>query len=92
MPKLANTFKRTEKYPQDSDMAKNITEKVINILALDNQLVSVVEDQCFLRHLEFLNPWYALPSQHYITLFTSTFELQSASMRTSFMGLIQQSM
>ena len=49
-------------------MAKNITEKVTKLIALDNQLISVVQDQGFLRHLEFLNPWYALPSQHYITL------------------------
>ena len=49
-------------------MAKNVTEKVIRLIALDNQLISVVEDQGFLHHLEFLNPWYALPSLHYITL------------------------
>ena len=49
-------------------MAKNITEKVIEFMALDNQLISVVEDQDFLCHLEFLNPQYALSSQHYITL------------------------
>ena len=49
-------------------MANNITEKVTELIALDNQPISVVEDQGFLRHLEFLNPWYALPSLHYITL------------------------
>ena len=47
-------------------MAKNITEKVIEFIALDNQLIPVVEDQGFLRHLEFLNPQYAQPSRHYI--------------------------
>ena len=40
-------------------MAKNITERVIRLIAQDNQLISVVEDQGFLRHLEFLNPQYA---------------------------------
>ena len=39
-------------------MAKMITEKVIKWITLDNQLISVVEDQGFLRHLEILNPWY----------------------------------
>ena len=29
---------------------------------------SLWSDQGFLHHLEFLNPRYALPSQHYITL------------------------
>ena len=48
-------------------MAKNITERVIRLIAQDNQLISVVEDQGFLRHLEFLNPQHALPSQDYIT-------------------------
>ena len=37
-------------------MAKNVTEKVTELIALDNQLISVVEDQGFLGHLEFLNP------------------------------------
>ena len=49
-------------------MATNITEKVIKWIALENQLISVVEDQGFICHLEFFNPWYALPSLHYITL------------------------
>ena len=70
-------------------MAKNITEGVIKLIALDNQLISVVEDQGFLCHLEFLNPQYALPFLHYIY---STFELERAGMRTSCVGLIQQSM
>ena len=56
-------------------MTTNITERVIKLIALDNQLISVVEDQGFLRHLEFLNPRYALPSLHYIY---STFKLQHA--------------
>ena len=87
---LAHTFKRKEKYPGDSDMAKNITEKVIKLIALDNQLISVVEDQGFLCHLELLNPFYGLPSQHYITLVH--LQSQRAGMHTSLVGLIQQSM
>ena len=55
-------------------MAPNITERVIKLIALENQLISVVEDQGF-PHLEFLNPQYALPFLHYIY---STFELQRA--------------
>ena len=51
-----------------SDMTENITEKVTELIALDNQLISVEEDQGFLHHLEFLNPWYALGSQHYFIL------------------------
>ena len=37
-------------------MAKNITEKVTELIALDNQLISTVEDQGFVRQLRFLNP------------------------------------
>ena len=55
----------------DKSAAFNTTHftyhKVIILIALDNQLISVEEDQGFLNHLEFLNPLYALPSQHYIT-------------------------
>ena len=65
---VADTFKRTEKYPRDCDVATNITERVIKLITLDNQLISMVEDQGFLYHLEFLNPRCALPSLHYITL------------------------
>ena len=43
----------------DSDMAKNITDKVTELIALDNQLISAVEDQGFVRQLRFLNPRYA---------------------------------
>ena len=46
-------------------MSTNITERVIKLIALHNQLISMVEDQGFLRHLEFLNP-SILPSLHYI--------------------------
>ena len=47
----------------------------------------MVEDQCFLHHLEFLNPWCALPSRHYITL--TQLSSYNAGIRTSFVGLIQ---
>ena len=67
-------------------MAKNITEKVIQFIMFTPQLISVIEDQGFLCHLQFWNPWYAF---HYID---STLELQRVGMRTSFVGLIQQSM
>ena len=64
--------------------------EVIKSIALDNQLISLVEDQGFLHYLEFLNPRHpTISALHYIY---STFELQSTGMRTSFMGLIQQSM
>ena len=41
------------KSPQHSNMATNITQRVIKLIALDNQLISLVEDQGFLHHLEF---------------------------------------
>ena len=49
-------------------MAKNITAKVTEFITLDNQLIAVVGDQGFLRHLEFLNRWNAPPSRHNIGL------------------------
>ena len=68
---LTDTFKRTENCLRDSDMATSNTERVIKLITLDNQLISVVEDQGFLRHREFLNPRHALPSRHYITFRSS---------------------
>ena len=41
---------------------------VIKLIIPENQLISMVEDQGFLCHLEFLNPRHALQSWHYITL------------------------
>ena len=71
-------------------MAKNITEEVTESITLDNQLISVVEDRGFLWHLEFLNPWYAIPSQITLHYIESTFELQCSGLCSSFEGLIQQ--
>ena len=64
---LAEVFKKKEKYPRDSYMAKHITEKIIEFIALDIQPISVVEDKGFRRLLEFLNPRYDLPSRHYLS-------------------------
>ena len=49
-------------------MATNITERVIKLISLNNQLISVVEDRGFLVIWSFFNPLYALPSLHDITL------------------------
>ena len=87
---LRDTFNQKEKYPRDSDMAKIITEKVIKLSALDNHLISVLEDQSFLHHLEFLNPRHDLPSRHYITLIPLS--SYNAGMCTSLVGLIQHRM
>ena len=67
-------------------MAKTNTEKIMEFNALDNRLISVVEDQGFLCHLEFCP---TISTLHYID---STFQLQRAGMPTSFVGLIQQNM
>ena len=78
-----DTFKRKEKYPRDSHWPKTEEgKKVIEFIALDNKLISQ-EDQGFLRHLEFLNPRYALPSQNNMKLIT----LSSYNLRISLVGL-----
>ena len=43
-------------------MAKRITEKVTEFIALDNQAINVVEDHGFYHLLDCLNRWYALLS------------------------------
>ena len=76
-----------EKYPWDSDMAKNITEKVTELIDLGNQPISVVEG--FLHHLKFFNPRHSLPSQYYITLIPLASYNVRYHMFTSFVDLIQ---
>ena len=46
----------------------------------------MVEDQGFLHHPEFLNPWCAVSSQHYITLIP----LSSHNVPTSFVEPVKQ--
>ncbi|KAL3067486.1 hypothetical protein OYC64_017252 [Pagothenia borchgrevinki] len=66
-PTLSETFKRKEKLPQNSDKAQQITAKIAEFIALDDQPLSVVENVGFRRLMEHLEPRYELPSRHYFT-------------------------
>lgn len=58
---------RREKFPCNSVKARKITERVTEMIVMDNQPISIMEDTGFWRHLELLEPRYGLPSRHYVT-------------------------
>ena len=60
---LINTaFEKGKKFPIDSTKAKQITSKVMEFIALDDQPFSVVEDAGFRSLMDFMEPRYTLPS------------------------------
>lgn len=64
-PTLEETLKRKEKMASDSNKAKQITEKIAQMIAMSDQPFSLVEDAGFLLLLEHLEPRYNMPSRHY---------------------------
>ena len=87
---LADTFKRKEKYPQDSDMAKNITEKVLKLIIMDNQLIRGRGSGLSSSPGAFES--LVCPIISALHYFDSTFDLQRAGVHSSLVALIQQSM
>uniref|UniRef100_A0A1A8MBN7 Zinc finger, BED domain containing 4 n=2 Tax=Nothobranchius pienaari TaxID=704102 RepID=A0A1A8MBN7_9TELE len=66
-PTLEAMLKNKEKLPKDSDKAKNITTKIAEFIALDDQPLSVVSNVGFRCLMEHLEPRYELPSRSYFT-------------------------
>ncbi|KAJ8271074.1 hypothetical protein GJAV_G00122450 [Gymnothorax javanicus] len=58
---------RKDKFPRGGEKARMITQRLTDLIALDDQPISVVENTGFRRLLEFLEPRYELPSRHFIT-------------------------
>ncbi|KAF3851859.1 hypothetical protein F7725_005214 [Dissostichus mawsoni] len=71
---VSETFKRQEPYSRDSKKSKEITAKVMEFIGLDQQPLSVVEDDGFRRLITTLDPRYILPDvclpQLYQTVYT----------------------
>ncbi|XP_056391730.1 zinc finger BED domain-containing protein 4-like isoform X2 [Hyla sarda] len=65
-PSIATAFERVKKFANDSAKAQDITEKLIEFIALDDQPFSVVEDIGFRRLLGHIEPRYTLPSRRYL--------------------------
>ncbi|CAI5678562.1 zinc finger BED domain-containing protein 4-like [Oreochromis niloticus] len=64
---LLENIQRREKFPPESNRAKLITEKIVEFVVLDDQPLSVVENDGFRRLIEHLEPRYMLPNRHFIS-------------------------
>lgn len=58
---------QTGKLSPDNAKAKGITEKLLNFIVLDDQPLSVVENEGFRSLIEHLQPRYSLPSRRYLS-------------------------
>ncbi|KAI2643098.1 Zinc finger BED domain-containing protein 4 [Labeo rohita] len=64
-PSVVDVFEKARKFPSDSVKAKGITPKIMELIALDDQPFSVVEDVGFCRLIEHIEPCYAMPSRRH---------------------------
>ncbi|KAK0154005.1 Zinc finger BED domain-containing protein 4 [Merluccius polli] len=64
---LLESFQKQGKLPHDNVKAKGITEKLLNFIVLDDQPLSVVENEGFRSLVEHLQPRYNLPSRKYLS-------------------------
>lgn len=64
---LAEVFQKKDKLPRNGEKSRNITRKIVEYIALDDQPISVVENVGFRRLMDYLEPKYELPSRHYIS-------------------------
>lgn len=59
------TLDNIKKFGKDSAKANAITGRVMEMIAIDDQPFSVVEDFGFRRLIEFIEPRYSLPSRRH---------------------------
>lgn len=64
---IQQVLDKTKKFAKDSAKARSITDKVMEMIALDDQPFSVVEDRGFRRLIEHIEPRYSLPSRRYFS-------------------------
>ena len=64
---IQQALDKTKKFAKDSAKAKSITNKVMEMIALDNQPFSIVEDRGFRQLIEHIEPRYSLPSRRYFS-------------------------
>lgn len=60
---LLQSLTKQKKYNRDHIRAKGIIQKLMECIALDNQLFSFVEDAGFRRFLDYVEPRYMVPSR-----------------------------
>ena len=64
---IQQAFDQSKKFAKDSAKAKSITNKVMEMMALDDQPFSLVEDRGFRQLIEHIEPRYSLPSRRYFS-------------------------
>ena len=64
---IQQALDKTRKFAKDSAKAKSITDKVMEMIALDDQPLSMVEDRGFRQLLEHIEPRYSLPCRRYFS-------------------------
>ncbi|XP_034542641.1 zinc finger BED domain-containing protein 4-like [Notolabrus celidotus] len=64
---IQQVLDQTKKFAKDSAKARSITNKVMEMIALDDQPFSIVEDRGFRRLMEHIEPRYSLPSRRYFS-------------------------
>ena len=65
-PSILSAFEDVRVWPHDNSKARKITRKVAEMIALDVQPISIVEDSGFKELLTTIEPRYCLPSRPYI--------------------------
>ena len=64
---IQQVLDETKKFAKDSSKARLITNKVMEMIALDDQPFSIVEDRGFRRLIEHIEPRYSMPSRRYFS-------------------------
>lgn len=64
---IQQALDKTKKFAKDSAKAKSITSKVMEMIALDDQPFSIVEDRGFRQLMEHIEPRYSLPSRRHFS-------------------------
>lgn len=64
---VADVFEKARKFSSDGAKAKGITQKIMEFIALNDQLFSVVQDVGFRRLIKHIEPHYAMPSRRHFS-------------------------
>ena len=64
---IQQALDKVKPYVKDSAKAKSITSKIMEMIALDDQPFSIVEDQGFRRLIHHIDPRYTVPSRKHLT-------------------------
>ena len=64
---IGEAFKKSKKFAKDDPRAKAIEDLIMDMMALDDQPFTLVEDRGFSRLINHLEPRFTLPSRRYFS-------------------------